>query len=169
MSNITNHYTSMMRTGYPTQAQPDVADSKPISEAKVEEPEKKTLLEEVRDKGLGTYVDELKEKKKEELRQKILTEMGLSEEALANMSPEQRAQIEKMVNEEVRKRMTAEAELNKNEQDPYGLVNNVSTVSNQPVQAKIDGAGVGLGPLLALQEIEQFAQGEPDKKEETAG
>lgn len=147
-------------------AQPQpVAKAEPVAQEKAEEPKEKTLLEEIREKGFGTYLEELQEKKKEELRAKILGEMGLTEEDLTNMSPEQRAQIEKIVENELQKRMTAEAELNKDDKTKIGL-HNVNVL--QP-NAKIDSAGIGLGPLLALQEIEQNSDQITPKEEKTAG
>lgn len=146
-----------------------LAKAEPMAQAKVEEPKEKTLIEEIREKGFGTFIDELKEQKKEEMRAKILESMGLTEEALANMSPEQRAQIEKMVAQEILKRMTAEAELNKADENKMGLHTAGSLFDVTPGQTQIDATGVGLGPLLALQEIEQNAEQNPPKEEEIAG
>jgi len=120
----------------------------------------KALIDEIRDKGFVAYAEEIKEKKKEELRAKILDEMGLNEEVLAKMSPEQRAEIEKMISAEVLKRMTAESELKRMEQ---GLPNTQMSI------AQIDNAGVGLGPLLALQEADLQAEGKTPDKDEDAG
>jgi len=125
-----------------------------------EETTEKALVDEVRDKGFIAYTQELAEKKKEELRAKILGEMGLSEESLAKMSPEQRAQIEKIINVEILKRMTAEDELKR-------LEKGLST--DQMSIAQIDSAGVGLGPLLALQEADLRADGKAPDQDEDAG
>ncbi|HEY9081362.1 hypothetical protein [Magnetovibrio sp.] len=123
----------------------------------------KSLVDEIREKGFRTYAEEMEEKKKEELRQKILSEMGLNEESLAKMSPEQRAQIEDMINAEIVKRMAAEAELKRMEKGLPSLQADASGM------ARIDGAGVGLGPLLALQEAELQAEGKTPDKDEDAG
>jgi len=125
-----------------------------------EETTEKALIDEVRDKGFVAYAKEIEEKKKEELRAKILGEMGLNEEVLAKMSPEQRAAIEKMISAEILKRMTAETEFKRMEQ---GLP------STQMSIAQIDNAGVGLGPLLALQEADLQAEGKTSDKDEDAG
>lgn len=120
----------------------------------------KALVDEIRDKGFVAYTKEIEEKKKEELRAKILGEMGLDEETLAKMSPEQRAEIEEMISAEILKRMTAESELKRMEK---GLP------STQMSIAQIDSAGVGLGPLLALQEADLQAEGKAPQKDEDAG
>ena len=118
------------------------------------------LVDEIRDKGFVAYAKEIEEKKKEELRAKILGEMGLSEDVLEKISPEQRAEIEKMINAEILKRMTAEAELKRLEK---GLP------SDQMGIAQIDNAGVGLGPLLALQEADLQVEGKAPDQDEDAG
>ncbi len=60
----------------------------------------------IKEKGLISYIMELREKK---IREEILTSMGLTEEDLAKMPPEQRATIEKLIAEETQKRLTAES------------------------------------------------------------
>ncbi|MBL4614440.1 MAG: hypothetical protein JKY27_06160 [Magnetovibrio sp.] len=152
-------------------------------------PEEKSLIAEIREKGFGTYVEELEERKKEELRDKLLGEMGLSEEQLAQMSPDARAAIEKAIAEAIRKRMSAASELSKEQEAPKGqdgqfsLHNAAEVPLGQPTMAQIDDAGVGLGPLLALQEIDRQAEardgggkqgytgmwGEKDNREAVAG
>lgn len=78
----------------------------------------KTVLEEVREKGLVEYA---KEKRLEELKEKILDKLGITEEKLKNMTPEQRAELAKRVDEEVMKILAAERELNK-EQDQWNFL-----------------------------------------------
>lgn len=118
-----------------------------------------TLIEKIRDQGMQAFIEEMKEKKKEEMRQKILMEMGLSEETLSKMSPEARAEIEKIIAAEIKKRMQAENELDRQQKGQVGpglAERNTFDPGQDGVQAmaKIDGAGVGLGPLLALQEAD---------------
>lgn len=139
-------------------AEDDAKDAKPQS-----------LLEEIREKGLSKYAEELQEKKREELREKILQEMGLSEEALQKMSPEARAQIEKSINEEILKRMTAESRLERIENGTQsGMDVEIGQIFQQ-IDAKIDAAGVGIGPLLALQEADAAKDGDLPDKEKDAG
>ncbi|MCP4672351.1 MAG: hypothetical protein GY857_13720 [Desulfobacula sp.] len=60
----------------------------------------------IKEKGLVSYIMELHEDK---IREEILASMGLTEKDLAKMSPEQRASIEKLIAEEIQKRLAAEA------------------------------------------------------------
>lgn len=143
----------------------------PISERSAQKPDEEppTLVEEIREKGFQAYAEELKEKKKEELRAKILGEMGLSEEDLQKMSPELRGQIEKMIAAEIVKRMTAEGELKRQENGMQGLQKGTKPQTGQHPMALIDSAGVGLGPLLALQEIDAAKNGEKPQTEKSTG
>ncbi len=70
----------------------------------------KAVFEEIKKKGLVKYVED---KRTEELREKILGAMGLSEEALKEMPPEQRMKVEQRISEEMMKRLAAEKEMNK--------------------------------------------------------
>ena len=54
------------------------------------------------------YVNEVREEK---LREQILAMMGLTEEALKLMSPEERMDVEKRIAEEIQKRQEAESAL----------------------------------------------------------
>lgn len=151
-------YVAAGRTDIHAQQKPPTLD--PGKAENPEETTEKSLIDEIREKGFVAYTQEIEEKKKEELRAKILGEMGLSEEALEKMSPEQRAEIEKLINAEILKRMTAENELKRMEK---GLP------SNQMSITQIDSAGVGLGPLLALQEADLEAEGKRPQRDEGAG
>lgn len=134
--------------------------------------EKKRLIDEIREKGFQAFLKELEQKKMEELRKKILGSMGLSEEQLQKMPAEQRAQIEKMVNQEIIKRMVANAQMNTENGTSLAVVQTVQvdvTVvsSTSMVMGKVAG-GVGMGPLLALQESElQDAQFQPNRDKKT--
>ncbi|PHS78282.1 MAG: hypothetical protein COB59_07925 [Rhodospirillaceae bacterium] len=143
------------------------ADSVPAE--KLEEPGAKTLIEEIREKGFGAYLEDMQEQKKKEMREKILESMKLTEEDLAKMSPEQRAQIEEIIANEIKKRIMANAEINQDDKTKLGLHNINTLQPNQPGISKIDAAGVGIGPLLALQEIEQNSDQIPPKEEKIAG
>ncbi|OEJ67499.1 hypothetical protein BEN30_08635 [Magnetovibrio blakemorei] len=153
-------------TGLQATSKASQEETQPVVSA---EEEKKTLVEEIREKGFQAYAEELKEKKKEELRAKILGEMGLSEEDLQSMSPEMRGQIEKMIANEIVKRMTAEGELKRQENGMQGLQKGTKPQTGQPTMALIDNAGVGLGPLLALQEIDAAKNGEKPQTEKNTG
>jgi len=71
-----------------------------------------TLLEQIREKGFMAYVEEIHEKKMEELRARILEGMGLSEEELAELPAEQRNAIEDMIARKMRQYMSTESAMN---------------------------------------------------------
>ncbi len=74
-------------------------------------------IESIKKQGLTAYIMELHAKR---LREEILASMGLTEEDLGKMSPEQRAAVEKAISEEIQKRMTAEALMDKKGKDKTG-------------------------------------------------
>ncbi|RED52332.1 hypothetical protein [Aestuariispira insulae] len=74
----------------------------------------------IKEVGFRTYVEELNKEKLEELREKILQSMGLSEEDLAGMSANQRAAIEKMISEEMQRQMAANSLANKGDDEGKG-------------------------------------------------
>lgn len=112
--------------------------------------------------GFDKFMEELEAQKREKLREKILGEMGLNEKMLEEMTAEQRAEVEKIVAEEMRRRMEAAAEMSGPQKFPAaGQQKNEPgqglAVSTPPVTAgKTQGMGqrIGLGPLLALQEVD---------------
>lgn len=65
-------------------------------------------FKDILDQGFRTYTDNIRAEKLEELREKILEAMGLTEEDLENMSASQRQTIERIVAQEMQKRLTAE-------------------------------------------------------------
>lgn len=87
----------------------------------------------IREHGFRQYAEKLHEEKMEEMRKKILEEMGLTEEALQQMSPEQRQMIEEGIQREIEARMAANAAMNDGERadqaNPAGLLK-VSTDIN---------------------------------------
>lgn len=72
----------------------------------------------IKEKGLVAYIMELHAKR---LREEVLESMGLTEEDLGKMPPEQRAAIEKTIAEEIQKRMAAESILQKGEDQMAGM------------------------------------------------
>lgn len=74
-------------------------------------------IESIKKQGLVAYIMELHEKR---LREEILASMGLTEEDLGKMSPEQRAAVEKAISEEIQKRLTAEALMDKKGKEKTG-------------------------------------------------
>ncbi len=65
-------------------------------------------FKDILDQGFRAYTDNIRAEKLEELREKILEAMRLSEEDLENMPTNQRDQIDRMVALEIQQRLTAE-------------------------------------------------------------
>lgn len=128
----------------------------------------KTNYEKIVEVGFSQFVADLEEEKLKKLREKILGAMGLSEEALAKMSPDQREVIEKMIAAEIKRRIEGGAVMNgsPNEdkiapgQDPGGenLASGGMSIGNVVDGGTLTKGGdisQGLGPLLALQDINE--------------
>jgi hypothetical protein len=71
-------------------------------------------MDAIKKKGILKYAVDIR---KEKMREELLRQLGLTEEDLAAMSPERRAKIEEMINEEIQKRLAAESELNQKSKD----------------------------------------------------
>ncbi len=69
-------------------------------------------IENIREHGMRAYAEEMHKKKMEELREKLLEKMGLSEAELENMPPEQRKTIEDMIEREIAARTAIESMTN---------------------------------------------------------
>lgn len=137
----------------------------------------KTAYEKIVEVGFSQFVADLEEQKLKELREKILNAMGLNEEMLAEMTPEQRGVIEKMVAEEIKRRIEGGAVMNGASNDdtvaPGGDTGSLKPLGgggggmatgkivNDGTATKGAEISMGLGPLLALQEIK-------DKEPQTA-
>ena len=77
----------------------------------------RNTFRDILDVGFRAYTENIRAEKLEELREKILEAMGLSEEDLENMPASQRDQIERMVALEIQKRLTAEDALTDNAEE----------------------------------------------------
>lgn len=99
-------------------------------------------LEDIKKVGFSAYNAEIQERKMEELREKILASMGLSEDDLENMSPEQRGQIEKMIAMEIQTRLAAEKALDEGTISP--------TAEPSAVVEQIRATPNGLGAMLLV-------------------
>ncbi len=100
-----------------------------------------TLME-IEDKGFRTYAEDLHDKKIAEMRAKILESMGLTEDELDKMSPDGKAAIEKMIAQEIRERLTAEAALD--------AAAAQATSPGEGVSAEAQAAPNGFGPGMTL-------------------
>jgi hypothetical protein len=79
------------------------------NQARPDNSENKEDFEFIREHGLRAYAEKIHEEKVEELREKLLAAMGLTEESLAELPADQRLAIEKMIAQEIKKRMAADS------------------------------------------------------------
>lgn len=70
-------------------------------------PENTAAVQRIKEIGFSKWAEELRAKKIEEMREEILAAMGLTEDQLADMSPEARAEIEKTIQETINERLAA--------------------------------------------------------------
>jgi hypothetical protein len=113
----------------------------------VEEAAEQSDLDFIREHGFDAYAEKVEEQKKEELRERILSRMGLSEEDLEDMPAEQRADIEKLIAEEIQRRMQANAAL---ENDKPGVLGDAPDLARDI--ADTTGTGSAGSVLLAAME-----------------
>ncbi|MGE4520368.1 MAG: hypothetical protein AB7E04_12770 [Desulfobacteraceae bacterium] len=114
------------------------------------------LIEIFREKGFKGLFMAIEEEKIKKLREEILREMGLTQEKLAELPPEQRAEIEKTVSEEIQRRMalgslenneSRESLLNKNQENTAQMFLNSGLVD--PGSGK-SAPFINLIPLINL-------------------
>ena len=125
---------------------------------KTDEDGNPTLLSEIREKGFQTYAEEQRQKKIEEMRREILEAMGLTEEDLAKMPPEQRKQIEELIAQEIKERMHAQSELNGGDDKRDEALLKAKKMLDPVASSSMISNEMGLGPLLALQEADAAAE-----------
>jgi len=161
------------------QAVAQMEQAKAASAAGVEEEqEEPSLIERINDKGFVAFAEELQQEKIKELREQILKAMGYSQEDLEAMSPEQRAEIEKIVDNEIMKRMMANAALKEENQGQnqnviVGLAHKAEihasvvsvTMETMQFQSNFLQGKVGLGPLLVHQEVDAERAAYPQFKD----
>lgn len=125
-----------------------------------EDDEEQKLIDRVREVGFRALVEEIHEKKMEELRAKILETMGLSEEELAALPAEQRQAIEDMIARKIKQYMATDSATNGGSgpmgaltmDDPFvkpGATANGSAATDD--MAAGNGLGTGLVILQALE------------------
>jgi hypothetical protein len=135
-------------------------------------------LTQIHDKGFQAYAKDLNEEKLAELRKTILEKMGLSEDDLGKMSAEQRNTIEKMIADEIRERLAAQAEMKAKGKDgeengidaravkgPDGLspadrAAKIATEASAP-----NGFGPGMTLIRAMETNAAIQAGEAQKKD----
>ncbi len=131
------------------------------SQQKPAEPETNADMAFIRENGFRAYAVEVHERKVQELREKILESMGLNEETLSELPAEQRMAIEKLVDEEVKKRMAAASVMNGEGAKPGAPP---TAASNQQVIAQLIGGQLEASSGTAAAFDPQFggAEDEPD-------
>lgn len=100
-----------------TSAPPPIISAASSDDTSTSDNEPQSAYDRILEVGFSQYADELEAQKLKEMREEILAAMGLSEESLAKMSPDQRNVIEKMVAEEIARRIEGSAVLNDNAND----------------------------------------------------
>ncbi|MCF8480446.1 MAG: hypothetical protein K9H25_08450 [Rhodospirillum sp.] len=103
----------------------------------------------IKEKGFSAYVKDLEEEKIKKMREEILQAMGLSDDALNEMSPEQRSAVEKTVSEEIQRRLNSSAIVEK-----QGEGDNTATES-RTISALSSTLASGQDVLRVLQEVDQ--------------
>ena len=108
----------------------------------------------IKDMGFSAYVEQMNKEKLEKMREEILKRMGLSEEDLSQMPNEQRATIEKMIAEEIQRRLAANSLANSDTGNESLLTRTTeqSTASGAPTSA-----ATGLGDGWAMLRAQEYA------------
>lgn len=91
----------------------------------------------LKEDGFTGFFKKLQEERIKELREEILQEMGLTEEDLSRMPPEQRSNIEALVSKEIQERLTAESAMD-DDQSRKGMFETMLMIS-RPAQLLSDG------------------------------
>ena len=113
-------------------------------------------FKDILDQGFRAYADNIRAEKLEELREKILEAMGLSEEDLENMPASQRDQIERMVALEIQQRLTAKDALTDTPEEK---------ASTTGISEQILATPNGLGAAYVLMEtLEPHTQKDTNEK-----
>lgn len=109
-------------------------------------------LEAIREQGFRAFAEDLEKRKLERLREKILSAMGLNEQALEEMPAEQRAAVEKIVAREIQRRLAAtDAVENGGQAGPSGLEAGRDLLAMPQGAAGNLDAGTGPALLQAMQ------------------
>lgn len=132
----------------------------------------------IKEIGFQKYNEELQAKKIEEMREELLRAMGLSEDDLAEMPAEQRSTIEQMIEDEIKRRLAAQALMNKDGGDSSPLQQMKAIKGEQPhhdtftgqialsEQAAGKGAGMGLLDPEMLRGTEEITGYKPLDKDD---
>jgi hypothetical protein len=128
----------------------------------------------IREHGFRHYAEEVHKQKMEELREKILEAMGMTEEELAEMPAAQRQAIEDVIAREIEARMAANSMMNSD--DKASTVASIITQQSSQFAAqaiageagKLPGGAKGLAVMAALEPHDELGEGMDEKMEGTA-
>ncbi|MBT3305556.1 MAG: hypothetical protein HN377_03640 [Alphaproteobacteria bacterium] len=149
-----------------TTAQPakEKNDAMEINKEAVWKSEFRQTLAEIRDKGFGAYAEEVRAEKLAEMREEILAAMGLDEESLAKLSPEQRDVIERAVSQQIQKRLAAERALEVDDPLRAAAVDGAAAVNDQSAVGPNYGAGLVLLQVIEAADQADAISGKSDKE-----
>ncbi|MBP5858186.1 hypothetical protein KAJ83_14295 [Marivibrio halodurans] len=99
-----------------------------------------SAAERIADVGFGQWLEEMQARKREELRERILAEMGLTPDKLAEMDGEARARIEALVEQKIAERAAAERGDDTVGEDRAEARENASTVRPGGQLGRLDAA-----------------------------
>ncbi len=119
----------------------------------------KSAMDFIREHGMRAYAEEVQRQKLEELREKILEAMGLTEEDLAQLPADRRGQIEQMIADQIRQQLAANAVINSEEDAGSG-----TTVA----QALAAGPAFSTGAVL-MDALEASRAAIAEKPDEATG
>ena len=138
---------------------------------KKEDP-RKDDIDYIREHGMRAYAEEVHKQKLEELREKILEAMGLTEEALSEMPADQRLAIEKMISQEIQKRVAADSIINGGPESEGQPTHQAGVGSIDPgnitmaqVVAGDPGSAIGLAIREPEHETNLFGERQTDKED----
>jgi len=124
----------------------------------------------IREHGMRAYAEEVHKQKLEELREKILEAMGLTEEALSDMPADQRLAIEKMISQEILKRVATNSVINggpESEGQPTHQTGvggiDPDNITTAQVMAGDSGSAIGLAISEAVSDPNLFGERQTDK------
>ena len=123
------------------------------------------LMEQFRKKGFKGLFKAIEEEKIKKLREELLGKIGLTEEKLADLPPEQRAKIEKLISEEIQKRMALGSIENK-ESDKGFLNENPQADIADMFSESGAFAGSPFDPFLKLMPLSDLKDGQVENKED---
>lgn len=130
--------------------------------------ERDALMAEIREKGFSAYVEDIQKEKIEELRKKLLEQMGLTEDDLGKLPAEQRAAVEKAIALEIQKQLEASHVVNDDvEDDAETLGNSQADASGKEAGGLVMQPGFAHLDTTLIQVLQQ-AQTERQAVEEQA-